>query len=156
MARIPAEDLRKGVAVVSLEGLSGTGKSTTVKQLKAELGDKAELWSNGVIFRSVTLLAKKMAEKQGRTLEEPLLRSVENAFLRLLCNNPPRRQPILKVSRNLKITILLKSLSITENTRSLLLLLKNSEPSGHYSRDWSEHVNVIGVISEPSAVNLDS
>ena len=24
-----------------------------------------------------------------------------------------------------------------------------SVPSGHYSRDWSEHVNVIGVISEP-------
>ena len=25
--------------------------------------------------------------------------------------------------------------------------------SGHYSRDWSECVNVIGVISEPFSVN---
>ena len=28
--------------------------------------------------------------------------------------------------------------------------------SGHYSRDWSEYVNVIGVISEPFAVDGDS
>ena len=27
----------------------------------------------------------------------------------------------------------------------------SAEPSGHYSRDWSESVNVIGVISEPFA-----
>ena len=26
--------------------------------------------------------------------------------------------------------------------------------SGHYSRDWSEYVNVIGVISEPFAREL--
>ena len=28
------------------------------------------------------------------------------------------------------------------------------ELSGHYSRDWSEYVNVIGVISEPFAHEL--
>ena len=28
--------------------------------------------------------------------------------------------------------------------------------SGHNSRDWSEYVNVIGVISEPFARELDS
>ena len=31
-----------------------------------------------------------------------------------------------------------------------------TELSGHYSRDWSEYVNVIGVISDHSPVNLDS
>ena len=39
----------------------------------------------------------------------------------------------------------------------ILLFLQDKwlELSGHYSRDWSEYMNMIGAISEPFAVNED-
>jgi len=55
-------------SVIVLCGLSGTGKGTTVAQvrqkLEAEEGKKVVTWSNGNIFRSVTLLAVTWCEQQ--------------------------------------------------------------------------------------------
>lgn len=57
-----------GGGVVVLCGLSGTGKGTTVAKLqeKLETEDKKQVvcWSNGNIFRSVTLLAVTWCEQQ--------------------------------------------------------------------------------------------
>jgi len=50
--------------VVVLQGLSGTGKGTTVGKLQAKL-PKCVSWSNGNVFRSVTLLATKDCEAKG-------------------------------------------------------------------------------------------
>lgn len=52
-------ELEHGTVIV-LVGLSGTGKGTTVSKLQSSLeerGKKVVCWSNGNIFRSVTLLA---------------------------------------------------------------------------------------------------
>jgi ABC-type oligopeptide transport system ATPase subunit len=53
------DDLDHGTVIV-LVGLSGTGKGTTVSRLQSSLeesGKTVVCWSNGNIFRSVTLLA---------------------------------------------------------------------------------------------------
>jgi hypothetical protein len=47
--------------VVILVGLSGTGKGTTVLKLKGQLPN-AMTWSNGNIFRALTLLAVRYCE----------------------------------------------------------------------------------------------
>merc|ERR1711865_727905 len=57
--------------VLILQGLSGTGKGTTVAKLKEKLPN-AQTWSNGNIFRSITLLAVTWSEAEGKTLEEAL------------------------------------------------------------------------------------
>jgi cytidylate kinase len=52
-------DLHHGTVIV-LVGLSGTGKGTTVSRLQSSLEERGKsvvCWSNGNIFRSVTLLA---------------------------------------------------------------------------------------------------
>jgi len=54
----------------TLEGLSGTGKGTTVAILKEKLG--ATTWSNGNLFRSVTLLAVTYTEQNNCPLEDAL------------------------------------------------------------------------------------
>ena len=55
-------------SVIVLCGLSGTGKGTTVTKLLQKLendeGKKVVTWSNGNIFRSVTLLAVTWCEQQ--------------------------------------------------------------------------------------------
>jgi cytidylate kinase len=55
-------------SVIVLCGLSGTGKGTTVSKLRQKLeqdqGKKVVSWSNGNIFRSVTLLAVTWCEQQ--------------------------------------------------------------------------------------------
>jgi cytidylate kinase len=55
-------------SVIVLCGLSGTGKGTTVSNLCQKLeqdeGKKVVTWSNGNIFRSVTLLAVTWCEQQ--------------------------------------------------------------------------------------------
>ena len=51
-------------AVLVLVGLSGTGKGTTVARL-AQLLPNAVTWSNGNVFRSLTLLAVKWCAAQG-------------------------------------------------------------------------------------------
>ncbi|KAL7555225.1 hypothetical protein ACHAWF_018880 [Thalassiosira exigua] len=57
----------EGGGVVVLCGLSGTGKGTTVAALKEKLenedGKKVVCWSNGNVFRSVTLLAVTWCER---------------------------------------------------------------------------------------------
>jgi cytidylate kinase len=50
--------------VLVLQGLSGTGKGTTVAKLQAKL-PRAVCWSNGNVFRSLTLLAVSHCERQG-------------------------------------------------------------------------------------------
>lgn len=50
--------------VLVLEGLSGTGKGTTVAKLQAML-PRAVCWSNGNIFRALTLLAVTHCEQAG-------------------------------------------------------------------------------------------
>uniref|UniRef100_A0A7S2WKD6 (d)CMP kinase n=1 Tax=Eucampia antarctica TaxID=49252 RepID=A0A7S2WKD6_9STRA len=52
--------------VIVLCGLSGTGKGTTVTKLREKIGKSQEVvcWSNGNIFRSVTLLAATWCEQQ--------------------------------------------------------------------------------------------
>mmetsp|Transcript_19691 Transcript_19691/g.61970 ORF Transcript_19691/g.61970 Transcript_19691/m.61970 type:complete len:328 (+) Transcript_19691:23-1006(+) len=53
-------------AVVVLCGLSGTGKGTTVARLQERLpAGKTTGWSNGNVFRSLTLLAATWCEQQG-------------------------------------------------------------------------------------------
>lgn len=61
------DDSKQG-SVVALCGLSGTGKGTTVSTLRKKLeddeGKQVVTWSNGNIFRSVTLLAVTWCEQQ--------------------------------------------------------------------------------------------
>jgi cytidylate kinase len=57
--------------VMTLQGLSGTGKGTTVAKLKDNLPN-AQTWSNGNIFRSLTLLAVTCTEKENCSLEDAL------------------------------------------------------------------------------------
>ena len=49
-------DAPKRGCILVLQGLSGTGKGTTVAKLQATL-PKCVSWSNGNVFRSLTLLA---------------------------------------------------------------------------------------------------
>lgn len=53
----------KGCVVV-LQGLSGTGKGTTVAKLQETL-PRATCWSNGNVFRALTLLAVSYCEQHG-------------------------------------------------------------------------------------------
>lgn len=57
--------------VMTLQGLSGTGKGTTVAKLKEKLPN-SQTWSNGNVFRSLTLLAVKLAEQKGCDLKAVL------------------------------------------------------------------------------------
>ena len=59
-------------AVFILQGLSGTGKGTTVAKLQSSL-PKAVAWSNGNVFRSLTLLAVTKCEQKGITFGEAAL-----------------------------------------------------------------------------------
>jgi len=58
--------------VMILVGLSGTGKGTTVDLLKKKL-PKAVTWSNGNIFRALTLLAVTHCELEGKPFSEDVL-----------------------------------------------------------------------------------
>jgi len=56
-------DATKG-CVMTLQGLSGTGKGTTVAKLQEKLPNGVT-WSNGNVFRSITLLAATHCEQNG-------------------------------------------------------------------------------------------
>lgn len=62
------DDKKNAGSVIVLCGLSGTGKGTTVSMLRQKLendeGKQVVTWSNGNIFRSVTLLAVTWCEQQ--------------------------------------------------------------------------------------------
>eukprot|EP00965_Chrysotila_dentata_P025970 861518-Pleurochrysis_carterae.AAC.4 len=57
-------DAVKEGCVLVLQGLSGTGKGTTVSKLESVL-PRAVSWSNGNVFRSLTLLAVSHCEAKG-------------------------------------------------------------------------------------------
>ena len=57
-------DAPKKGCVLVLQGLSGTGKGTTVAKLEQKLA-RAVCWSNGNVFRSLTLLAVSYCGAQG-------------------------------------------------------------------------------------------
>jgi len=62
---------QKGCVFI-LQGLSGTGKGTTVAKLQSTL-PKAVAWSNGNVFRSLTLLAVTKCEQTGIAFGEAAL-----------------------------------------------------------------------------------
>jgi cytidylate kinase len=60
---------KEGESVIVICGLSGTGKGTTVSKLMEKIegdgnGRSVVCWSNGNVFRSVTLLAATWCEQQ--------------------------------------------------------------------------------------------
>merc|ERR1712008_424016 len=55
--------------VIVLVGLSGTGKGTTVAKIRSRL-DNSMTWSNGNIFRSLTLLTATFAQKNNISVQE--------------------------------------------------------------------------------------
>jgi cytidylate kinase len=57
--------------VMTLQGLSGTGKGTTVAKLSEKL-PKAQTWSNGNVFRSITLLAVTYTEQEKCSMEDAI------------------------------------------------------------------------------------
>lgn len=61
---------KEGLVMV-IHGLSGTGKGTTVAKLCEKLPNSMA-WSNGNIFRALTLLAATHAEKEGCELKDAL------------------------------------------------------------------------------------
>merc|ERR1711920_465518 len=69
--------------IMTLQGLSGTGKGTTVAKLKEKLPN-AQTWSNGNIFRSLTLLAVTWSEKQGCDLKDALTAEKLTEFCAML------------------------------------------------------------------------
>jgi len=77
-------------SVIVLCGLSGTGKGTTVAKLSEKLSADREVvcWSNGNIFRSVTLLAATWCEQQsncdGFDAEKALTKENLASFMTML------------------------------------------------------------------------
>ena len=71
--------------VVVLCGLSGTGKGTTVRTLGERLPKgKSTAWSNGNVFRSLTLLAATWSEQNQQDLDQALTSNNLNAFMKML------------------------------------------------------------------------
>jgi len=62
---------QKGCVLI-LQGLSGTGKGTTVAKLQEKL-PRATCWSNGNVFRAITLLAVTKAQMLGVTFNTKML-----------------------------------------------------------------------------------
>ena len=74
-------------SVIVLCGLSGTGKGTTVAKLSDKLSSDRQVvcWSNGNIFRSVTLLAATWCEQhQVDNIEEALTKENLASFMQML------------------------------------------------------------------------
>jgi hypothetical protein len=69
--------------ILILQGLSGTGKGTTVEVLKAKL-PRAVAWSNGNLFRALTLLATTYAEQNKVPLEKALTPPNLQSFVKML------------------------------------------------------------------------
>jgi cytidylate kinase len=69
ISHIPANNEGK---VIVLHGLSGTGKGTTVAELQSKLPNTLT-WSNGNLFRSMTLLALAKCKESGVPLSDEAL-----------------------------------------------------------------------------------
>lgn len=77
--------------VIILQGLSGTGKGTTVNKLKDVL-PKCVTWSNGNIFRSYTYLCNEILAAQGKeitteNLTDDVLAAVEKRVTYVKCDD---------------------------------------------------------------------
>ena len=75
--------------VIVLVGLSGTGKGTTVATLRQKIeqdqGKEVVTWSNGNVFRSVTLLAATWCEQQKlATIDKALTKENIANFMKML------------------------------------------------------------------------
>jgi flagellar biosynthesis GTPase FlhF len=68
MGEIEAEDKdpvgKKAGRVIVLQGLSGTGKGTTIRKLAAVMPNVVA-WSNSDVFRALTVLALRYCEQKG-------------------------------------------------------------------------------------------
>jgi len=69
--------------VVTFQGLSGIGKGTIVASLQ-QLLPSCSTWSNGNVFRSLTLLAVMDAERKRCTLEEVLTPELLGSYIGML------------------------------------------------------------------------
>jgi SRP54-type protein, GTPase domain len=82
------KDAQSGGHVIVLVGLSGTGKGTTVSKLVEQLqaaGHDVVTWSNGNLFRSVTLLAATWCEQNGgAAIEDALTKENLESFMDML------------------------------------------------------------------------
>lgn len=63
---------KKGGNIIVIQGLSGTGKGTTVEKLRSML-PKCIAWSNGNVFRCYTHLVLEALEKQGKDISTEIL-----------------------------------------------------------------------------------
>jgi len=85
-----SDDASSKGSIIVLCGLSGTGKGTTVAKLRQRLESDHEVvcWSNGNIFRSVTLLAATWCEQQpdieGFDAEKALTKENIASFMSML------------------------------------------------------------------------
>jgi len=69
--------------VLTLQGLSGTGKGTIIAQLQQRL-PRSVPWSNGNVFRCLTLLAVTYADKEGCKLSDALEPQVLQELCRMM------------------------------------------------------------------------
>jgi hypothetical protein len=69
--------------ILTLQGLSGTGKGTTVDILKKTLPNSMT-WSNGNVFRALTLLVTRYAEQNNVPFEQALQPENLQAFTKML------------------------------------------------------------------------
>ena len=74
---------QRAVALIVGCGCSGTGKGTTVQRLSEQLPNTVT-WSNGNIFRSVTLLAATWSEQNEKPLSEALTADNLKTFMGML------------------------------------------------------------------------
>merc|ERR1712039_346337 len=68
---------------MTLQGLSGTGKGTTVAMITEQLPN-CVTWSNGNVFRSLTLLARTFAEQNNCALRDTLEPGLLASFMSML------------------------------------------------------------------------
>jgi cytidylate kinase len=83
--------LGDGGFIIVLCGLSGTGKGTTMEALRIKLEEQYKknvvMWSNGNVFRSLTLLASTWCEQQGLDgfdAEKALTKENLESFVKML------------------------------------------------------------------------
>ena len=118
--------------VLVLQGLSGTGKGTTVAKLQAKL-PRAASWSNGNVFRALTLLAVTYCEQRkvafSASVLTPQLIAELMACLVRRRRAPPRRPASPALTR--------------PRPRPLAALWQGGGPVGHpHQRPGDRHVRL--------------
>jgi cytidylate kinase len=71
-------------AVIAIVGRSGTGKGTTVSEMVRQLSVRNQpvvTWSNGNVFRAITLLATTYADEHKLSIEEVLTKELLAGFV---------------------------------------------------------------------------